>query len=72
MNGFWMSGQLKAGTRLSEGRLRRNVCIASLRRVGGMSVDKAAAHVATFLGRQRAGQVNVLRVAYYESRPDRP
>ena len=71
MNGFWMSGQLKAGMRGSDGRLRSAVCIEALRRVGGMSVGKAAAAVAVYRGGKRtAAKVQVLRVGYYECRPD--
>jgi len=71
MDGFWMSGQLERDMRLSDRRLRQNVCIYAIRDVEGMSIEKAATHVGVFLGKRTAAQVNVLRVAYYEAPPDR-
>lgn len=69
MKGYWMAGQMKAGLRLSDRRFRDSVCIEALRTVGAMPVAKAAAHVAAVLGKPRAAEVDVLRVAYYECLP---
>lgn len=68
LEGMWMSRQGATGMRLSDRRFRCAVCIEALRSVGGLSVDKAAAEVAALLGQRNAGQVNVIRVAYYECR----
>jgi hypothetical protein len=71
MNGFWMSGRLELDRRLSDQRLRRNVCIYAIREVEGMSIEKAATRVGVFLGKRTAAQVNVLRIGYYEAPPER-
>jgi hypothetical protein len=69
MKGFWMSRSGASGMRRSDGRLRRNVCIEALRRVGGMSIDKAASQVASILGKGTTAEVNAIRVAYYQRPP---
>src|SRR5271169_1130705 len=69
MTGFWMCGQLRAGMRESDRRLRRNACIEAVRQVQGTSVSKAAAAVCAYrVGKPTAAQVAVLRVGYYECR----
>ena len=71
MKGYWMAGQMKGGLRLSDRRFRDSVCMEALRSVGEMPVAKAAAYVASVLGKRGAAEVDVLRVAYYECRPGR-
>jgi hypothetical protein len=69
MNGLWMSRMGAKGMRESDAVVRRNVCIEALCKVGGMSIDKAAADVATRLGRHTSAQANVIRVGYHERKP---
>jgi hypothetical protein len=69
MEGMWMVRHGNSGMRESDRRLRCNVCIHTLNEIGGMTVEKAAAHVATLLGRTSAAEVAVIRVAYYERPP---
>jgi hypothetical protein len=66
MKGFWMLGQGKLSLRQSDSRVRRSACIEAFKRVERMSVGRAAAHVASALGRRSAAAVEVMRVAYYE------
>ena len=68
MRGFWMSRGGKVSMRKSDSRLRSSVCIEALRTIEQLSVEKAAAKVATELGRRTAAEVAVIRVAYYECR----
>ena len=68
LKGMWMALQGTRGMQLSDRRLRWAVCVEALRRVRGLSVDKAAAEIAAVLGQGSAKQVNVIRVAYYERR----
>jgi hypothetical protein len=69
MEGNWMSIHGNSGMRESDRRLRCSVCIHTLKEIGGMTVEKAAAHVATLLGRKSEAEVAVIRVAYYERPP---
>jgi hypothetical protein len=69
MEGMWMVRHGNSGMRESDRRLRCNVCIHTLNQIGGMTVEKAAAHVATLLGRKSETEVAVIRVAYYERPP---
>ncbi len=69
MNGFWISRTNPVGMRLSDAAFRRAVCIEELRRVGGFSISKAAAYVASVLGLKTARHVHQVRVAYYKYRP---
>jgi hypothetical protein len=69
MKGFWLCGQIRPGMRLSDRLFRSKICIEAFRRVGGMSISKAAAAVAAYrIGEGRAAKVEVLRAAYYENR----
>jgi len=68
MIGFWMSRSDKIGMRASDGRLRRSVSIIVLREIGGMAIYKAAAEVATILGRRTTASVSTIRADYYQRR----
>jgi hypothetical protein len=68
MKGFWMSRQGTLPIRESDHRVRCGVCIEAFRKVERISVYQAAAKVAARLGRRTAAQVEVVRVAYHESR----
>lgn len=69
MNGLWMSRTRPYRMRLSDVPLRKKVCIEALRRVGRMSLSKAAAYVAHELGESTSADVNRIRLAYYDRRP---
>jgi len=66
MKGFWIGGQIRRGMRLSDGALRRAVCIEALQAVGCESITSASAYVAAVLGKSTEGDVSVIRAGYYD------
>jgi hypothetical protein len=64
--GLERSGKLPI--RDSDLRERSYACIEALVKIGGYSIDKAAAEVADVLGRKTSSKAGGIRVGYYEVR----
>ena len=63
-----MAGEGKSQLRSSDSSERHFICIEAWHKIRGVSIQTAAAHVATELGKRTDREVEVIRNGYYEFR----
>ncbi len=72
MTGFWMERPgVVRGMRKSDQRLRQSVCIWSRIKIGGDTVKEACLNIAQMLDKDSFDEIEVIRVAYYECKPEK-